>query len=40
MQQLYARFARGETTDERMGTRADRIDSVASRALELLDGWD
>jgi aminoglycoside phosphotransferase (APT) family kinase protein len=37
MQQLYARFVRGETTDERMGTRADRMDGVAARALDLLD---
>jgi aminoglycoside phosphotransferase (APT) family kinase protein len=39
MQQLYARFVRGETLDERMGTRADRLDSVAERALDLLDEW-
>ena len=39
MQQLYARYARGETTDERMGTRADRMDGVAARALDLLDQW-
>jgi aminoglycoside phosphotransferase (APT) family kinase protein len=39
MQQLYARYARGETSDERMGTRADRLDGVAARALELLDQW-
>jgi aminoglycoside phosphotransferase (APT) family kinase protein len=37
MQQLYARYARGETTDARMGTRADRMDGVAARALDLLD---
>lgn len=40
MQQLYARYARGETLDARMGTRADRLDNVAARALELLDGQD
>jgi aminoglycoside phosphotransferase (APT) family kinase protein len=39
MQQLYARFARGETSDERMGTRADRMDGVTARALDLLDQW-
>lgn len=38
MQQLYARYARGETLDARMGTRADRLDNVAARAIELLDG--
>jgi aminoglycoside phosphotransferase (APT) family kinase protein len=37
MQQLYARYVRGETSDERMGTRADRMDGVAARALDLLD---
>lgn len=36
MQQLFARYARGETTDARMGTRADRVDGVAERALDLL----
>jgi aminoglycoside phosphotransferase (APT) family kinase protein len=39
MQQLYARWAQGETTDERMGTRADRLDRVAQRVLELLEEW-
>ena len=39
MQQLYARYVRGETSDERMGTRADRMDGVAARALDLLDQW-
>lgn len=39
MQQLFARWERGETTDERMGTRADRLDRVAERALGLLEGW-
>jgi aminoglycoside phosphotransferase (APT) family kinase protein len=36
MQQLYARYVRGETSDARMGTRADRMDGVAARALGLL----
>jgi len=39
MQQLFARYARGETTDERMGERADRLDAVCARAHELLDEW-
>jgi aminoglycoside phosphotransferase (APT) family kinase protein len=39
MQQLYARYVRGETSDERMGSRADRMDGVTARALELLDQW-
>lgn len=39
MQQLFARYARGETSDDRMGTRADRVDGVATRALELLEQW-
>jgi hypothetical protein len=39
MQQLYARYARGETADERMGVHADRIDGMAARALALLDRW-
>jgi aminoglycoside phosphotransferase (APT) family kinase protein len=37
MQQLYARYIRGETTDARMGIRADRMDGVAARALDLLN---
>lgn len=39
MQQLFARYARGETTDARMGERADRLDGVCARAHELLDEW-
>ncbi len=39
MQQLYARYVRGETSDERMRTRADRMDGVAARSLDLLDQW-
>jgi aminoglycoside phosphotransferase (APT) family kinase protein len=39
MQQLYARYVRGETKDERMATRADRLESVAARALDLLYEW-
>jgi aminoglycoside phosphotransferase (APT) family kinase protein len=37
MQQLFGRYVRGETSDERMRTRADRLDGVAARALDLLD---
>ena len=39
MQQLYARYIRGETSDERLRTSADRMDGVAARALDLLDQW-
>lgn len=39
MQQLYARHVRGETTDGRMATIADRLDGVSERALELLQEW-
>jgi aminoglycoside phosphotransferase (APT) family kinase protein len=39
MQQLYARYVRGETRDERMRQRADPIDGVAARALERLEEW-
>ena len=36
LQQLYARFVRGETTDERMGQRGDLVEPLARRALALL----
>ncbi|MGW5076947.1 phosphotransferase family protein [Rhodococcus sp. NPDC004095] len=36
LQQLYARFVRGETSDERMGERGDLVAPLARRALELL----
>ncbi|MQA13033.1 MAG: phosphotransferase [Pseudonocardiaceae bacterium] len=36
VQQLYARYLRGETTDERMATRGEQIDGLAWRALVLL----
>jgi aminoglycoside phosphotransferase (APT) family kinase protein len=39
MQQLYARYVRGESSDERLHTSADRLDGVAARALDLLDRW-
>ncbi len=36
LQQLYARFERGESTDPRMGERAAQVDPLAERALDLL----
>jgi aminoglycoside phosphotransferase (APT) family kinase protein len=36
LQQLYDRYRRGETTDERMATRAERVPELADRALRLL----
>jgi aminoglycoside phosphotransferase (APT) family kinase protein len=39
MQQLYARYVRGESSDERLRTSADRMDGVAARALDLVEGW-
>lgn len=36
MQQLYARYLRGETTDERMATRGPLIDKLAVRGLTLM----
>ncbi len=36
LQQLYARFVRGETTDERMGERGGQVDPLGLRALDLL----
>ncbi|GAF44704.1 phosphotransferase family protein [Rhodococcus wratislaviensis] len=36
LQQLYARFVRGETTDARMGQRGDFVEPLARRALGLL----
>jgi aminoglycoside phosphotransferase (APT) family kinase protein len=39
MQQLFARHVRGETTDPRMATIANRLDGVSDRALELLEEW-
>jgi aminoglycoside phosphotransferase (APT) family kinase protein len=38
LQQLYARFVRGETSDERMGQRGDLVEPLARRALGLLPG--
>ncbi|GAA1916132.1 phosphotransferase family protein [Nocardioides marmoribigeumensis] len=36
LQQLYARFVRGETTDQRMGERGAQVDPLGLRALGLL----
>ena len=37
VQQIYARYQRGETTDERIATRGDWISSLARRAQTILD---
>ena len=37
LQQLYARYVRGETTDERMGERGAQVDPLGLRALDLLN---
>ena len=37
LQQLYTRYLRGETTDERMATRGDSIRAQARRAMTILD---
>ena len=38
LQQLYVRFLRGETSDERMGQRGARVTPAARRAAMILDG--
>lgn len=38
LQQLYARYVRGESTDERMGERGAQVDPLGERALDLLHG--
>ena len=38
LQQLYARYVRGETTDTRMRERGDDVAPLARRALGLLSG--
>jgi aminoglycoside phosphotransferase (APT) family kinase protein len=38
LQQLYVRFVRGETSDERMGQRGARVAPAARRAHMILDG--
>jgi aminoglycoside phosphotransferase (APT) family kinase protein len=37
LQQLHDRYLRGETTDERMATRGDRVAELAARARRLLE---
>ena len=37
LQQLYLRFARGETTDERQAGKGAQVASQARRAMALLD---
>ena len=37
LQQLYTRYLRGETTDERMATRGDSIGAQARRSMTILD---
>lgn len=36
LQQLYVRYLRGETTDERMSERGEQVQALAARALKLL----
>jgi aminoglycoside phosphotransferase (APT) family kinase protein len=38
MQQLYDRYRRGETSDERMASRGDQVPELAARARRLLGG--
>jgi aminoglycoside phosphotransferase (APT) family kinase protein len=38
MQQLYDRYLRGETSDQRMASRRDQVPELAARARRLLDG--
>jgi aminoglycoside phosphotransferase (APT) family kinase protein len=40
LQQLYARYLRGETTDERMGQRGEQVKGLTRRALSVLDRDD
>ena len=37
LQQLYTRYVRGESTDERMATRGEKISPQARRAMAILD---
>jgi aminoglycoside phosphotransferase (APT) family kinase protein len=37
LQQLYVRWVRGESTDERMATRGDYVEGLARRATTILD---
>jgi aminoglycoside phosphotransferase (APT) family kinase protein len=36
LQQLYVRFLRGETTDERQAGKGERVESLARRAMNIL----
>jgi aminoglycoside phosphotransferase (APT) family kinase protein len=36
LQQLYMRYVRGESSDERMASRGDRVAPLAERTLRLL----
>ncbi|HUB38346.1 MAG TPA: hypothetical protein VMA72_05800, partial [Streptosporangiaceae bacterium] len=38
LQQLHDRYLRGETSDERMASRGDRVTEFAARAARLLQG--
>ena len=37
LQQLHARYVRGEITDERMAAKGDQVPGQARRAMALLD---
>ena len=37
LQQLYMRYVRGESTDERMATRGEKVPAQAQRAMAILD---
>jgi aminoglycoside phosphotransferase (APT) family kinase protein len=37
LQQLYMRYVRGESTDERMATRGEKVSAQAQRAMTILD---
>jgi len=38
LQQLYVRYVRGESTDERMASRGEKVGQQARRAMIILDG--
>ncbi len=37
LQQLYIRYVRGESTDERMATRGEKVSAQAGRAMTILE---
>ena len=37
LEQLYMRYVRGESTDERMATRGEKVGPQARRAMHILD---